>query len=238
MLFGGVCYVNAHSRPRTPTSDLPQRIIHCADSIPWLEEHRPVEGASVITSLPDVSGLPELGLSEWKTWFVDAAKLCLEATPDDGVTIFYQTDIKVAGVWVDKGYLCQKAAESAGAELLWHKIFCRQPVGQTAFGRPGYTHLLCFSRGIRDVVARSYADVFASTGKMTWSRAMGLDACEFACRYVQSHTNSHLILDPFCGKGSVLAVANRRGLDAVGIELSKRRARKARSLTLEDKSDR
>ncbi|MFT6397389.1 MAG: hypothetical protein ACJAYU_002142 [Bradymonadia bacterium] len=218
--------------PRTPTTDQPQRIVHCKDAIPWLEEHGPVEGASVITSLPDVSGLPKLSLDEWKAWFVGAAERCVNATPDDGVTIFYQTDIKVDGVWVDKGYLCHKAAEAAGAEMLWHKIFCRCELGEPAYGRPGYTHLLCFSRGVRDVVARSYPDVFSSTGEMTWSRAMGLDACDLACRYVQSHTNSLTILDPFCGKGSVLAAANKRGLDAVGVEVSKRRARKARGLTL------
>lgn len=224
--------VRADSYHRIPTTDQPQRTVHCEDAIPWLKEHGPLENASVITSLPDVSGLPELSLNEWKAWFVTAAERCVEATPDDGVTIFYQTDIKVDGVWIDKGYLCHKAAEAVGAELLWHKIFCRQEVGEVAFGRPGYTHMLCFSRGVRDVVARSSADVFASTGTMTWSRAMGLDACRVACRYVQSHTTSRTVLDPFCGKGSVLAVANKCGLDAIGVEVSKRRARKARGFTV------
>lgn len=224
--------LRALSGPRTSTTSQPHRAVHCEDAIPWLQEHGPVEGASIITSLPDLSGLPELSLAEWKAWFVMAAERCVRATPDDGVTIFYQTDIKVDGVWIDKGYLCHRAAEAAGAEMLWHKIFCRNAVGDPVFGRPGYTHLLCFSRGVRDVVTPSYPDVFASTGAMTWSRAMGLDACELACDYVQSHTKSRAVLDPFCGKGSVLAVANRRGLDAIGVEVSTRRARKARGLTL------
>jgi len=35
------------------------------------------------------------------------------------------------------------------------------------------------------------------------------------------------ILDPFCGEGSVLAAANEAGVEAVGIELSRRRCRLA-----------
>jgi tRNA G10 N-methylase Trm11 len=39
-------------------------------------------------------------------------------------------------------------------------------------------------------------------------------------------------VDPFCGLGTMLAVANRRGLDAVGVELSAKRAERARALAL------
>jgi len=207
----------------TAPGDSPARTVLCQDALPWLEENPSYEGASVVTSLPDVSGLPHLSLREWKEWFRNAAELCLAATPDDGVTIFYQTDIKVEGTWVDKNYLCHRAAEACGAELLWHKIVCRRKVGETCFGRPGYTHLLCYS----------YADVFATQGEMTWSRAMGVDSCEFACKYVQSHTESSIVIDPFCGMGTVLAVANRRGVSALGIELGKRRALRARRLKFE-----
>jgi tRNA G10 N-methylase Trm11 len=38
------------------------------------------------------------------------------------------------------------------------------------------------------------------------------------------------IVDPFCGMGSVLAVANAHGLAAIGVEKSRRRAARARKL--------
>ena len=177
--------------------------------------------------------MPALGLEGWRRWFVAAAERVLRATPDDGVSIFYQTDIKVAGTWVDKSYLCHRAAEQEGSALLWHRIVCRKPPGQDNFGRPGYTHLLCYSRGVRDRGARAYPDVLPSTGVMTWSQAMGVDACRLACDFVRSHTATRTVVDPFCGLGTVLAVANARGLDAVGVELVKKRARKAQRLTLE-----
>ena len=116
---------------------------------------------------------------------------------------------------------------------MWHKIVCRKAVGEVAFGRPGYAHLLCFSQRQRDEIARSYADVLPSTGEMTWSQATGVAACELACRYVRSHSETRTIVDPFCGVGTVLAVANRLGLDAVGVEIVRKRARKARNLRLD-----
>ncbi len=171
-------------------------------------------------------------MATWREWFISAAHQTLLATPDDGVVIFYQTDIKVEGTWIDKSFLCHLAAERAGVELLWHKIVCRREVGQPAFGRPGYSHLLCYSRGVRDRISQSYADVMPSAGASTWTQAMGVDACDFACRYIESHTNTRTVVDPFCGVGSALAVANARGMNAIGVELSKRRAKKARKLQL------
>lgn len=208
------------------------RTVHCEDAVAWLERQPVWEGCSVITSLPDVS---EVGmeLAEWRGWFVDRAARILSRCPPDGVAIFYQTDIKRDGTWVDKGYLCHQAAEREGCALLWHKLVCRRPPGAVTFGRPAYAHLLCYSRGLRADPGHSTADVLPDTGEMTWSRAMGLDACVAACRWVLERTPSHTVVDPFCGLGSVLAVANALGLDAVGVELSRRRARRARSLRVE-----
>jgi hypothetical protein len=209
-----------------------RRTVHHADALVWLAGREVLTGCSLITSLPDVSEFPALSLAQWKDWFVGAAALVLSRCPDDGVTLFYQTDIKKEGAWVDKGYLVQKAAEQAGHALLWHKVVCRAPAGQTTFGRPAYSHLLCFSRGIRADLARSTPDVLPRAGEVTWTRGMGVEACLAACRFVLENTPTRCIVDPFCGHGTVLAVANDLGLDAVGVELSAKRARKARVLRM------
>ncbi|WP_434385421.1 DNA methyltransferase [Melittangium boletus] len=213
-----------------PTSG--KREVHCADALEWLAGQGVLAGCSLITSMPDVSEFPSYTLEQWKEWFVRTAGLVLSRCPDDGVTIFYQTDIKKDGTWVDKGYLVQKAAEGLGHALLWHKVVCRAPAGQTTFGRPAYSHLLCFSRGVRSDLGRSSPDVLPQAGEVTWTRGMGVEACLAACRYVLSHTPTRTIVDPFCGHGTVLAVANDLGLDAVGVELSRKRARKARALRM------
>lgn len=213
-------------------SRAPSRQVYRQDALPWLRERAPLDGCSLITSLPDVSSFPELDVSGWQRWFVDAAELVLRATPEQGVAIFYQTDIKRDGVWVDKGYLCHRAAEREGSALLWHKIACRKPAGEPSFGRPAYSHLLCFSRKLRPAAAPAYPDVLATVGAMTWSQAMGNDACRLACSYILAHTQTRTIVDPFCGYGTVLAMANALGLDAIGVERNAKRARKSQTLQL------
>ena len=210
----------------------PGRIVHCAEAIAWLTAQPVLEGCSLVTSLPDVSELPGVDHDAWRAWFVKAAGLVLSRTPDDGAALFYQTDIKRAGSWVDKAYLVQRAAEEHGFTQLFHKIVCRRPAGTLTFGRAAYGHLLCFSRGLREQLARSTPDVLPDGGELTWVRAIGLEACRVACRWVAERTPSRTIVDPFCGLGTVLAVANELGLDAVGVELNKKRARRARTLEL------
>ena len=208
------------------------RTVHCADALAWLEAQPVLAGCSLITSMPDVSEFPSFTLAEWKEWFVRTASLVLSRCPDDGVTLFYQTDIKKDGTWVDKGYLVQKAAEQSGHALLWHKVVCRAPPGSATFGRPAYSHLLCFSRGLHVDLGKATADVLPEAGEVTWTRGMGVQACLVACRYVLENTPTRTIVDPFCGHGTVLAVANDLGLDAVGVELSRKRAKKARALRM------
>lgn len=208
------------------------RIIHHADALEWLAQQPVLKGCSIITSLPDISEFPKFSLAEWKNWFTEAAALVLSRCPDDGLTIFFQTDIKREGVWVDKGYLCQKAAEKAGHELIAHKIVCRSAPGSAGFGRPAYSHLVVFSKGVRPDVAKSFADVLPDAGETTWTRGMGAKACFLACRMVLAHTQNHTIVDPFCGHGTVLAIANELGLKAIGVELSLKRAKKARTLSV------
>jgi hypothetical protein len=220
-----------------PSSDSeaspPSRVVHCQDALAWLESQPVLSGCSIITSLPDRSEFPSLTLEQWKEWFVRAAALVLSRCPDDGVAIFYQTDLKTDGVWVDKSYLCQKAAEQAGHSLIWHKIVCRAPAGSITHGRPAYSHMLCFSRGVRADLARSTADVLPEAGDVTWTRGMGLQACLAACRYILKNTATRAVVDPFCGHGTALAAANSLGLDAIGVELGPKRARKARALKLD-----
>jgi hypothetical protein len=216
--------------PRAPWP--PNRTVHCGDAIAWLSAQPQLPGCSLVTSLPDRAELPGMSPEVWTAWFTGAAALVLSRTPEDGCAIFFQSDVRRGGLWVDKAYLVQRAAEREGVPLLFHKIVCRKPAGTITHGRAAYSHLLCFSRGVRPDLSRASPDVLPDGGEMTWVRAIGLRACRLACSFVLQETRSHTIVDPFCGLGTVLAVANELGLGAVGVELNRKRAARAKGLQL------
>jgi hypothetical protein len=210
----------------------PRRIVHQADALTWLRANAPLRGASVITSLPDLSEVPALGFQRWCGWFEEAAALTMTAVPPQGVAIFFQSDIRRDGVWVDKGAMVARAAASVGMGLLFHKIVCRKPAGTVTYGRASYSHLLGFAATLRPSLRRVTPDVLADAGFMPGSKAMGVNACLDACRFILAETTTRTIADPFCGWGTVLAVANAMGLDAVGVDLSARMCKRARALTV------
>jgi len=209
------------------------RTIIRGDALTFLAQSPAQPFTSVITSLPDVSELPELGLPAFREWFVGAARAVIRFVPEQGVAIFFQSDIRVGGTWLDKGYLVMKAAELEQASLVWHKIVCRKPPGTIMFGRASYSHMLCISRHDRAMPTRPGPDVLADAGSMPWSKAMGVNACVLACRYLRDETSTRLVVDPFCGHGTALAVANAMGFDALGVDRSARQCRAARKLTVE-----
>jgi len=206
--------------------------VQCAEAIAWMRARGPIPGASAVTSLPDVS---ELGVSPpvWRGWFMDAVGQVIGAVPDEGVALFFQSDIKRDGVWVDKGALVVRAAEDADARVLFHKIVCRRPPGLLTLGRPGFTHLIAVSRTLKCPDVLPIPDVITDPGRPPWVRAMGVRAAAHAVRFARDQAAARLIFDPFCGVGTVLAVANLLGLAALGVEQSRKRCERARRLKLD-----
>lgn len=204
-------------------------IVH-GDGLAWLREHPAPLDASVITSLPDVSELSALGFEGWRAWFIASASAVLQWLPPTGLAIFYQSDILYEGRWIDKAHLILTAADAENAALVWHKVVCRLPPGTESWGRASYSHMLCLTRGPIPALRSASPDVLPGAGKKSWTRGMGSAACEAACNYLRKHSDTRLIVDPFCGRGSVLGVASKMGFDVLGVEISAKRCRKARTL--------
>lgn len=209
------------------------RTVHHGDAIAWLRAAGRLAGASVVTSLPDLSEMPVRDYAGWRRWFEDAATLVMDSVSDAGVAVFFQSDVKYEGLWVDKGVLVARAAERAGMGPLFHKIVCRKPAGTVSFSRASYSHLQGFARRLRPSGRHASADVLPDAGYVPGRKAMGVEACLLACRFVLAETTTRTVVDPFCGWGTVLAVANALGLHAVGVDLSARMCRRARKLHID-----
>ena len=184
-----------------------------------------------MTSLPDVSEV-NLALPAWRAWFLEAVRLVVEAVPAESAALFFQSDIKRDGAWIDKGAMVVRAAEDAGAHVLLHKVVCRRPPGILTYGRPGYTHLIAVSRALRCPDVLPIPDVIVDAGEQKWVRAMGVRAAGHAVRFARDQAGGRVVFDPFCGVGTVLAVANALGLDALGVERARKRCEQSRVLAV------
>lgn len=210
----------------------PQREVIHGDAIEWLVAHPSLAEASVITSLADVI---ELGVSldHWREFFLAAARACMLTAVDEGVSVFIQTDNKRDGRWISKAGLLLRVADELDMPLIFHKIVCRHPPGARIHGRPGYTHMLAFSRRALDDADHPTPDVLPDLGEMPWSHSIGTRAAAAAVDAVRrlSPGTSRIVV-PCCGIGTILAVANERGFDVIGIERNRKRAEAARTFTL------
>jgi hypothetical protein len=211
-----------------------RRTVIQADAIQWLAQHAPPAGACVVTSLPDISELPALGLQGWREWFVTTVAQLVTWAPVGGAVVLFQSDVRHHGLWIDKSHLALQGAERVGGRLLWHRIVCRKPAGTVSQGRATYSHLLGLQgpEGALHLDRFPWEDVLPDGGEQPWSKAMGVTACRRVCSYLQREFSASVVVDPFCGHGTVLAAANELGMDALGVELSAKRCRKARGLVL------
>jgi hypothetical protein len=217
---------------RASPPPLVRREVFHADALEWLSARTPLTGCSVVTSLPDRAELPKLGFLAWQDWFRRATATVIRALPPDGIAIFFQSDVLHRGLWIDKAALVTTAAARENAELLFHTIVCRKPAGSVVFGRASYAHMLGFGRGLRPAHRQGRIDVLPDGGFRPGTKSMGVLACRAACRIVLAETQTRTVVDPFCGFGTVLAVANALGLHSIGVDLSARMCRKSRSLVI------
>jgi len=231
--------------------------VHCAEAVAWMNNTgREGVDACIFTSLPDVIEVKMEGDEEsYKRWFIQAATAALGLVRPGGCAIFYQTDVKikfprrpkkgqvsanqssaVVTEWLDKSYLCHKAAEQAGCHLLWRKVLTKGLVDAHQIGSPTFTHMLCFGRGeaARYDPGKFNTPDIAPRGLMVWPKAIGLDATVLGVRFLRDVMGAKKVVDPFCGQGTILAVANALGLDSEGVDLSPTKCERAQRLSFEE----
>jgi hypothetical protein len=196
--------------------------IICADAVAWMADHKAV--GAVITSPPDAE---EIGRSvdNWEPWFCAAVTAALATS--DGLAIFYVTDRRNGGRLISKAAICHARAAAAGFDCLWHKIALRRGVGGVDIHRPGYSHLVAFGKGRKPGAATP--DVF-ERGNTLYPNGTGLVAARVACVFAKE--SSKVVVDPFCGRGTIPAVAAALGLRAMGVDLDPKQCEIARGLRL------
>lgn len=201
-----------------------KRII-CADALIWLRQECPP--CSIVASPPDEAELG-CGIEEWLAFYSEALDAIFGALGDGCPAVIYATDRKADGRWHSKADLIIRRAEAAGVRLLWHKIVLRRGEGKTDIHRPGYSHLLAFGgEGVRP--GKATPDVF-DRGAMAYPNAMGMAAAHMAIEF--AGRSGVPLVDPFCGRGTVPAMADALGFDAIGVDIDPAQCRYAEAMRL------
>lgn len=198
---------------------MPEKIIICADAMDWLADNRP---GAIVTSPPDAEEIGQ-DMDTWSGWFRAACLACFQASA--GPVVFYVTDRKQGGRIYSKPAIIFDAAAKAGIAPAWHKIALRREVGKADIHRPGFSHLIAF--GAAPGVATP--DTFMR-GRVLYPNGTGLVACRVACEWAGRFSKE--IADPFCGRGTIPAVAEALGFGAVGVDIDPEQCERARGLSL------
>lgn len=203
-----------------------KRKIICDDALEWMIRNRDV--GSIITSLPDME---ETGQTEdtYIDWFNEAAMQCFRSASNGHPIIFYQTDRLLKGRRLSKAFNLMWPAEELNYELVWHKIVLRRDVGKTDIRRPSYSHLLCF--GDAKVKPGKPTPDVLHTGGTLYPNGMGITAATVALQAAFRHGTA--VCDPFCGRGTVPALAERMGFEKIiGVDIDEKQVTAARALRL------
>jgi hypothetical protein len=211
---------------------MPSKTIIQADIMAYLAETVFTETQAVVASIPDAAELPNSAREPWKKWFCEVADAILARVHPHAPVMFYQSDVRHEGLWIDKAFFVQQAAERAGFSLLSHRIVCRRPAGTATFGRSTYSHMLLFSQTLRNSQKHGYSDVIPNGGPAAWVRGIGLHSCEAIVRMIQQESKSTTLVHLFSGKGLLLEVAREKGMDVIGVDLSKKQCRAAQRFDL------
>ncbi|CAE7887213.1 BRCC3 [Symbiodinium microadriaticum] len=236
----------------------PTRRVLQRDALEWMQELGTSgfpENSCVFTSLPDWSEIKKgqnLPLNMYVAWFRRALRLLFRACKKETIVVFYQTDICSSGQWLDKAAMICQEADMAGAALLWHKIsFDPEAVDMPRRGNNAdYSHLLCFliSSGAPDprweATGRDEGRAVLSgkcsipdlvpRGRKVYAQGMGANVVTTVLSWIRKvKPTTETIVDPFCGRGTVLAVANQLGLSALGVDVDQACMKAAQRLDMQ-----
>jgi hypothetical protein len=208
-----------------------REVIH-SDALYWLRNQTVI--ANVVTGICDMDDMDsgkKMSHEEYLKFFQTAARLIMEKVDPEGYVIFIQTSRKYQRSLIDKSFLLSKIAEQVGLKMIWHKIVLQREVDARDLYRPTYSHMLCYSK--RGTTGAATPDVIPVSKKL-YKNGTPIEAAVRAIRFIKAHTGSEpIIVDPFVGRGTVLAVANALGMSAIGIDMDERQVEYARRLKLD-----
>ena len=195
------------------------RILH-TDSIPWLRKQPDGSLPNIVTGIPDMNEI-NLSVDEYISFLRMVMSLLCQKVHPNGYLILIQTDRKYNRTWIDKSYHVTDIATQHGLRMIWHKIVLQRNVGQRNLFRPTYSHILCYSQ--QGTTGRALPDVLPVSQK-EYENSTPINAVELSVEFICAHRRAETkedygIIDPFCGRGTIPLVCQKRHIPCIGIDI-------------------
>jgi DNA modification methylase len=204
------------------------RDIICTDAIKWLSDQTDNSLDNIVSGIPDLAEM-QLTLEEYIIFFKKAVDLIFKKTKSNGYVVLIQTDRKHNKQWLDKSSIINKIAEDNNIPLRWHKIILNRKVGSIHLQRPTYSHFLCFSKD--NGPGNNIPDVILGDKKL-YKNATYLNVAEMAIKFILLYSRNKMVVDPFVGQGTIVAMANKYKMNSIGIDIDNNQCEKSRKLII------
>lgn len=186
-----------------------------ADSLKWLAKREPESLPNVVTGICDLDEIT-LELRDYFKFFERVARLIFTRIKPDGYAILIQTDRKYKGEWFSKSSILTTAAYECGLKLVWHKIVLQREVDKTDLHRPGYSHMLCFTKNGRPGAATP--DVIPVSSRI-YKNATPIEAGIRALEFIKNNASDNVVIDPFAGQGTIPLLCRDLDIICLGIDI-------------------
>ena len=192
----------------------------------------------------------------YEEWFIKVSRHILNRLPNNAYAIFLQSPVRAIDAktnkvlkYIDKSHLLAIAVLRTNCVLMWKKMTINSVLDKRSFHRPTYSDLICFGKGqpkqeeslkghLSDKPTTLYSTPTYNTedfavpdiiqrGEMLWPKGVGIDTAILGIQFLKYAAKASLVIDPFCGVGTILAVANYYGLDSFGVEISPKRSKQS-----------
>lgn len=201
------------------------------DALVWLRQQPNQSVDNFVTGICDLDETDEPGnMGKYLNFFREVTQLVLSKLHPDGYAVFIQTDRKYQRQWIDKSHIISKIARGFDVPLkmVWHKIVLHRGVNRTDLHRPTYAHMLCYSRN--GTTGEATPDVLPVSTKL-YKNGTPVGAAESAIKFIKRYSKSgKTVVDPFVGQGTIPAIANYHGLNAIGIDIDAKQVDIARKM--------
>jgi DNA modification methylase len=205
------------------------RQIIVADSLEWLKNYNKTL-PNVITGICDLDET-NMKMDDYLVFFKNIATLIFKKLDKNGYAIFTQTDRKYNKEWIDKSAILTNIALNLGLKMVWHKIILNRGVNKTDLFRPTYSHILCYT--YNGTSGAATADVLDISERL-YKNATPIKAAELCLEFVKKYNKKSTdIIDPFVGYGTIVALANKMKMNAIGIDIDPKQAKKAELLKID-----